>query len=93
MSQGVLKVGQKVRRNLFAIELLQFFLRRKHGPMRPRPHFLEDAMSNLQRVDRLLSVKDIKANRRNARTHSKAQIGQISDSIQGVRFWRSHPGG
>ena len=43
-------------------------------------------MSNLQRVDRLLSVKDIKANPRNARTHSKAQIGQISDSIKACGF-------
>src|SRR2546430_12339044 len=48
--------------------------------------FWEDAMSNLQRVDRLLSVKDIKANPRNARTHSKAQIGQISDSIKACGF-------
>ena len=39
-------------------------------------------MSNLQRVDRLLSVKEIKANPRNARTHSKAQIRQIADSIK-----------
>jgi hypothetical protein len=46
----------------------------------------EDAMSNLQRVDRLLSVKEIKANPRNARTHSKAQIRQIGDSIKACGF-------
>ena len=43
-------------------------------------------MTNLQRVDRLLSVKEIKANPRNARTHSKAQIRQIADSIKGCGF-------
>ena len=43
-------------------------------------------MSNLQRVDRLLSVKEIKANPRNARTHSKAQIRQIADSIKACGF-------
>ena len=43
-------------------------------------------MKNLQRVDRLLSVKEIKANPRNARTHSKAQIRQIADSIKACGF-------
>jgi ParB-like chromosome segregation protein Spo0J len=43
-------------------------------------------MSNLQRVDRLLSIKEIKANPRNARTHSKAQVRQIADSIKACGF-------
>src|SRR5712672_2694277 len=43
-------------------------------------------MSNLQRIDRLLTVKEIKGNPRNARTHSRAQILQIADSIKACGF-------
>jgi len=43
-------------------------------------------MSNLQRIDRLLTVKEIKGNPRNARTHSRAQIRQIADSIKACGF-------
>jgi hypothetical protein len=37
-------------------------------------------MATRQRIDRLLSIQEIKANPRNARTHSKAQIRQIAES-------------
>lgn len=43
-------------------------------------------MAVLQRIDRLLPLKDIKPNQRNARTHSKAQIRQIAESIKAFGF-------
>ena len=43
-------------------------------------------MVTRQRIDRLLSIEEIKANPRNARTHSKAQIRQIADSIKAFGF-------
>ena len=43
-------------------------------------------MSNVQRVDRLLTVKEIKVNPLNAHTHSKGQILQIADSIEACGF-------
>jgi hypothetical protein len=43
-------------------------------------------MVTRQRIDRLLSIQEIKANPRNARTHSKAQIRQIAESIKAFGF-------
>ena len=43
-------------------------------------------MVTRQRIDRLLSIEEIKANPRNARTHSKAQIRQIAESIKAFGF-------
>ena len=43
-------------------------------------------MTGLQRIDRCLAIKDIKPNPRNARTHTKAQIYQIADSIGSFGF-------
>ena len=39
-------------------------------------------MVTRHRIDRLLSIQEIKANPRNARSHSKAQIRQIAESIK-----------
>src|ERR1700722_10034015 len=38
------------------------------------------------RIDRRLPIQEIKANPRNARTHSKAQIRQIAESIKAFGF-------
>jgi ParB-like nuclease domain len=43
-------------------------------------------MATRHRIDRLLSIQEIKANPRNARTHSKAQIRQIAESIKAFGF-------
>ena len=43
-------------------------------------------MVTRQRIDRRLSIQEIKANPRNARTHSKAQIRQIAESIKAFGF-------
>ena len=43
-------------------------------------------MVTRQRIDRLLSIQEIKANPHNARTHSKAQIRQIAESIKAFGF-------
>ena len=43
-------------------------------------------MVTRQRIDCLLSIQEIKANPRNARTHSKAQIRQIAESIKTLGF-------
>src|ERR1700719_4161980 len=43
------------------------------------------------RIDRLLSIQEIKANPRNARTHSKAQIRQIAESIKTLGFGAGEP--
>lgn len=43
-------------------------------------------MAALERIDRLLAIEEVKPNRRNARTHSKAQIGQIAESIRQLGF-------
>jgi hypothetical protein len=43
-------------------------------------------MVTRQRIDRRLSIEEIKANPRNARTHSKAQIRQIAESIKAFGF-------
>ena len=43
-------------------------------------------MVTRHRIDRLLSIEEIKANPRNARTHSKAQIRQIAESIKASGF-------
>jgi DNA modification methylase len=43
-------------------------------------------MATRQRIDRRLSIQEIKANLRNARTHSKAQIRQIAESIKAFGF-------
>jgi DNA modification methylase len=40
----------------------------------------------MQRIERLLSVDEIKPNPRNVRNHSKRQIRQIADSIQACGF-------
>jgi DNA modification methylase len=48
---------------------------------------LEDiAMGTMRRIDRLLSIQEIKPNPRNARTHSKAQVRQIAESIRACGF-------
>ena len=39
-----------------------------------------------QRIDRLLPIQEIKADPRNARTHSQAQIRQIAESIKAPGF-------
>src|SRR5947208_16047456 len=81
MSQGFKKSGKKSGEIFLRRNCCNFFFVANIVLCVLDHIFWEDAMSNLQRVDRLLSVKDIKANPRNARTHSKAQIGQISDII------------
>ena len=43
-------------------------------------------MVTRQRIDRLLSIQEIKANPRNARTHLQAQIRQIAESIKAFGF-------
>jgi DNA modification methylase len=43
-------------------------------------------MVAIRRIDRLLSIQQIKPNARNARTHSKAQIRQIAESIKACGF-------
>jgi len=43
-------------------------------------------MTTIQRIDRLVSVQEIKTNARNARTHSRAQVRQIADSIKACGF-------
>jgi hypothetical protein len=43
-------------------------------------------MVTRQRIDRQLSIQEIKANPRNARTHSKVQIRQIAESIKAFGF-------
>ena len=43
-------------------------------------------MVTRHRIDRLLSIQEIKANPRNARSHSKAQIRQIAESIKAFGF-------
>jgi DNA modification methylase len=43
-------------------------------------------MGMIRRIDRLLSIKEIKPNPRNARTHSKAQTRQIAESIKACGF-------
>ena len=40
----------------------------------------------MRRIERLLSIQDIKPNPRNARIHSNKQIGQIADSIRACGF-------
>ena len=45
-----------------------------------------NAMTTIQRIDRLVSVHEIKTNARNARTHSRAQVRQIADSIKACGF-------
>jgi hypothetical protein len=45
-----------------------------------------NAMVTRQRIDRLLQIQEIKVNPRNARTHSKAQIAQIAESIKAYGF-------
>jgi DNA modification methylase len=48
---------------------------------------LEDvAMDTVRRTDCLLPLRDIKPNPRNARTHSKAQLRQIAESIKAFGF-------
>ena len=39
-------------------------------------------MATICRIERVLSIKDIKPNPHNARFHSTKQIGQIADSIR-----------
>jgi DNA modification methylase len=43
-------------------------------------------MVAIRRIERPLSIQQIKPNVRNARTHSKAQIGQIAESIKACGF-------
>ena len=43
-------------------------------------------MVAIRRIDRLLSIQQIKPNARNARTHSKVQIRQIAESIKAFGF-------
>src|ERR1019366_6959487 len=45
-----------------------------------------NAMVTRHRIDRRLSIQEIKANPRNARTHSQAQIRQIAESIKAFGF-------
>jgi ParB/Sulfiredoxin domain len=47
---------------------------------------LEDAMVAIRRIERVLSIEDIKPNPNNARVHSNRQIGQIADSIKAFGF-------
>jgi hypothetical protein len=49
-------------------------------------------MVTRHRIDRLLSIQEIKANPRNARTHSKVQTRQIAESIKAFGFG-ARPGG
>ena len=43
-------------------------------------------MATICRIERVLSIKDIKPNPHNARFHSTKQIGQIADSIKAFGF-------
>ena len=43
-------------------------------------------MATICRIERVLSIKDIKPNPHNARFHSTKQIGQIADSIRAFGF-------
>jgi DNA modification methylase len=43
-------------------------------------------MVAIRRIERVLSLQDIKPNQRNARVHSNKQIGQIADSIKAFGF-------
>jgi ParB-like chromosome segregation protein Spo0J len=43
-------------------------------------------MVAIRRIERVLSIKDIKPNPSNARVHSNRQIGQIADSIKAFGF-------
>jgi DNA modification methylase len=43
-------------------------------------------MDATRRIERVLSIKDIKPNPSNARVHSNRQIGQIADSIKACGF-------
>ena len=43
-------------------------------------------MVTRQRIDRLLPIQEIKADPRNARTHSQVQIRQIAESIKALGF-------
>src|SRR3984893_5250261 len=43
-------------------------------------------MVTRHRINRLLAIQEIKANPRNARSHSKAQIRQIAESIKAFGF-------
>jgi ParB-like chromosome segregation protein Spo0J len=43
-------------------------------------------MATICRIERVLSIKDIKPNPHNARFHSIKQIGQIADSIRAFGF-------
>src|ERR1019366_9055299 len=56
--------------------------------MPPRRRHLagRNAMVTRQRTDRLLKIQEIKADPRNARTHSQAQIRQIAESIKAFGF-------
>ena len=50
-------------------------------------------MDTVRRKNCLLPIREIKPNPRNARTHSKAQIRQIAESIKALGLWRPRPGG
>lgn len=43
-------------------------------------------MVTMHRIDRMLSIQEIKVNPHNARTHSQAQIRQIAESIKTLGF-------
>jgi ParB/RepB/Spo0J family partition protein len=48
--------------------------------------FLQDAMVAIRRIERVLSIQDVKPNPRNPRIHSNRQIDQIANSIKAFGF-------
>jgi DNA modification methylase len=86
-AEGLKKLQREVRQNRSAQELLYFLFQPKARLLDRVANIIgENAMTTIRRIDRLLSVKELKANPRNARTHSKVQIQQIAESIKACGF-------